>query len=120
MEDINVKSYNDFDAAIATTRSFNNSVEEVKATAEKSKATVSNDGIFKGPAATTCSKTISHLMAATIESMDNYKTMNRYLHLASANYQAGDADASQVLLMAGNGSGFKTAPVSSLTIPDSL
>lgn len=123
MEDFGVKDYNDFDTAISTTLKFNDSVEDIKTIAEQSKTTVSDGGVFKGPAAEGCSSAISSLMAATTESMDNFNHMNKYLHEVSDAYQRGDNEAMKHLLLAGNTTGngdFKTNPVSSLKIPDGL
>ena len=93
MEDFKVEDYGAFDTAVKTTTTFNTSVTEVKTTAEASGKTVSDGGTFKGPAADACKEAIDGLAKTISGSMDNYKTMNKFLNGVCENYKISDEKA---------------------------
>lgn len=120
MEDYKVEDYGAFDTAVSTTNKFNNSVEQVKAVATTSKTTVADGGSFKGPAAEGCAAALEGLSNTITGSMDNYKTINKFLNGVSENYKISDEKAKQYILSVGGESGFGTSPKSVMAIPEDL
>ncbi len=99
MNEYNVSDYGIFTNSINTTKVLNSKFEEMKTSSTNCKSTLSNQAVFMGPACDSCLQALASADSKLVTLTDNFSTIISYLAETSANYQAGDQAASNVLML---------------------
>lgn len=120
-EEYGFSDYSIFDNARQTATSFYNATDDVKTVAGQASEIVKDSARFKGPASEACTAYVTALAESLGTSMENYDILKKYLDDVSNSYKSGDDKARKDLLSVGpTVAGFRTAPVSSLVIPENI
>ena len=101
MNEYNVSDYGIFTNGIATVDKFNSNIETGKSAIGVAKTTLSNDAVFKGPAADSCLEGIAAVEGKLGTMTSNFSTIAEFLKTSSVNYQSGDQNASNTVLNIG-------------------
>ena len=97
MSEYQVSDYGVFSDAVASTKSFGTSIQGVQDAVNGAKTTLSDTSIFEGPAQANCMTALQGIETDFSSIQTNYQSISNYLTGTSANYQAGDQQASSTV-----------------------
>ena len=97
MNDYSVSDYGIFQDAIGTTNKLNGKISIAKSATANVKNIINNESIFMGPIAESCVSAIESLTTSMQNMRSDFNAISTYLTQASAAYQQGDTEASNVV-----------------------